>query len=423
MTWVKKNHAYRFGAELRLTGNPMYLSWPSNGYFSFTAIESGLTSTRSQNLQGGTVGFSYASFLLGMVDTGSIGPPTATRMGKKAWGLFAQDTWKVTRKLTLDYGLRWDYQGYLREQYGRVPSISASVPNPAADNLTGGVIFEATSGPFAKVYPFAFGPRLGVAYQINSRTVFRGGWGISYGQTAPNNFWSMRFGSNVRFAASSYGAPAMLLKDGVQLHPTWPNFDAGQFPAFPSSPASFLTMVDPGAGRPPRIMMWSIGATPAHSEPCRGSRLRGQSRCLVAGAAAINDPNRLTPAILAANHLDISKAEDRQLLLSTLNSPLAIQRGFNRPPYAAFSPNLTVNQALRPLPEFTGINVLWNPQGNTWYDSLQVKVTKRYSHGLDLTAAYTWQKELTLGTGETEDAAWFALNASINNTLDRSVNK
>ena len=423
LTWVKKNHTYKFGAELRLQGNPMYLNWPSNGYFSFSAIETGLPSTQGWNLQGGTVGYPYASFLLGAANNGAIGPPTATRMGKNAWALFAQDTWKVRRNLTLDYGLRWDYQGYLREQYGRVPSISASVPNPAAGNLPGGVIFEATSGAFAKIYPFAFGPRLGVAYQITPKTVFRGGWGISYGQTAPNNFWSMRFGSNVPYAASSYGSPAMLLEDGVPLHPAWPNFDSGQFPALPSSPASFLTMVDPGAGRPPRLMMWSIGLQRQITANLAVEATYVGNRGVWWQASAINDPNRLTPEILAANHLDISRAEDRNLLNSALNSPLAISRGFANPPYASFSRNLTVGQALRPLPQFTGINVLWSPQGNTWYDSLQVKVTKRYSQGLDLTAAYTWQKELTLGTGETDNAAWFAINASVNNTLDRAVNK
>ncbi len=423
LTWVRKNHTYKLGAELRLTGNPMYLNWPSNGYFAFSAIESGLPATQGWNLQGGTVGFPWASFMLGMVDTGAIGPPTATRMGKKAWGLFIQDTWKVTRKLTLDYGLRWDYQGYLREQYGRVPSISASVPNPAAGGKPGGVIFEATSGPFASVYPYAIGPRLGVAYQITPKTVFRGGWGISYGQTAPNNFWSMRFGSNVPFAAPSYGAPAMLLSDGVPIHPSWPNFDAGQFPAFPSTPTSFLTMVDPGAGRPPRIMMWSIGLQRQITTNLAVEAAYVGNRGVWWQAGGIVDPNRLTPAILAANHLDISLQADRDLLLAPLNSPTAIQRGFSTPPYAAFSPNLSVNQALRPYPEFTGINVLWAPLGNTWYDSLQVKVTKRYSYGLDLTAAYTWAKELTLGSGETEDAAFFALNASVNNSLDRKVNK
>lgn len=423
ITWVRKNHTYKAGAELRLTGNPMYLKWPSNGYFAFSAIESGLPSTQGQNLFGGTVGFPMASFVLGAVDTGAIGPPTATRMGKKAWALFIQDTWKVTPKLTLDYGMRWDYQGYLREQYGRVPSISGKVPNPSAGNLPGGVIFEATQGAFSSVYPFALGPRLGIAYQITPKTVFRGGWGISYGQTAPNNFWSMRFGSNVPFAAPSYGAPAMLLRDGVSLQPTWPNFDPGQFPAFPEAPSSFLTLVDPSAGRPPRIMMWSIQIQREITTNLSVEVAYVGNRGVWWQAGAIIDPNRLTPEILAKNNIDISKAEDRTLLNSPLSSQTAISRGFGNPPYPKFSKNLTVGQALRPFPMFTGINVLWAPLGNTWYDSLQMKVTKRYSHGLDLTAAYTWQKELTLGTGETDNAAFFAINASINNTLDRKVNK
>jgi len=81
-----------------------------------------------------------------------------------------------------------------------------------------------------------------------------------------------------------------------------------------------------------------------------------------------------------------------------------------------------VGQALRPFPEFLGVNVLWAPVGNTWYDSLQLKVTKRYSHGLDLTAVYSYQKELTIGA-ETEDPNFFATKPSINNNLDRNVNK
>jgi hypothetical protein len=405
ITWVRKNHTYKAGAELRLGGNPMYLSWPSNGYFSFTAIESGLPWTYGQFLGGKNVGFPYASFLLGAVNTGSIGPTSQTRVGKQAWALFVQDTWKVTPKLTLDYGLRWDYQTYLKEQYGRVPSISGEVPNPSTGNLPGGVIFEATSGPFASNYAYAIGPRLGVAYQINPKTVLRGGWGISYGQTAPNNFWSMRFGSNVPFAAPAWRA-AMLLRDGIPIQPTWPDFDPGQFPAIPSTPTSFLTLIDPQAGRPPRIMQWSIGLQRQITTNLSVEAAYVGNRGVWWQAGAINDPNRLTPEILAANHLDISKKADRDLLLAPLNSQLAISRGFGTPPYPEFSTSLPVNQALRPYPQFTGINVLWSPLGNTWYDSLQVKVTKRYSHGLDLSAAYSWQKELTLGSGETGDAAF-----------------
>jgi len=84
-------------------------------------------------------------------------------------GAFAQDTWKISRKMTVDYGLRYDYLTYSREQYGRTPDFSAATPNSTAAGRLGASIFEG-DGPgrcgcsFAHNYPFAFGPRLGIAY-------------------------------------------------------------------------------------------------------------------------------------------------------------------------------------------------------------------------------------------------------------------
>jgi outer membrane receptor protein involved in Fe transport len=422
-TWVKNNHTFKFGAEAKFTGNPIDLLINAYGTFVFNRIETGLPALLGTGLQGGSVGFPYASFLLGRVNSGQIGKPADPRMGKQAWALFAQDAWKVTRKLTLDYGLRWDYQTYLKEQYGRVASISADVPNPAAGNLPGGVVFEQTLGrDFAKNYKYAFGPRLGLAYQITPKTVLRAGWGISYGQTAPNNFWSRRFGSYVPFSAPSYGEPAMLLEDGVPVVPVWPNFDPGQFPVVPSSPSTFLHMIDPGAGRPPRLMMWSIGLQREITPNLSVEAAYVGNRGVWWGAGIFQDPNRLTPEILATHGLDISNADDRALL----NTPLKLLSPENAirfpAPYPDFSTGLTVGQSIRPFPQFLGINVLWSPVGNSWYDALQIKVTKRYSQGLSLTAAYSWQKELNIGA-ETEDPNFFAIKPAINNNLDRASNK
>jgi hypothetical protein len=105
--------------------------------------------------------------------------------------------------------------------------------------------------------------------------------------------------------------------------------------------------------------------------------------------------NALTPERIRSFGLDVNVPADQQLLRSRLDSVIARSRGFGTLPYAGYSPANTVAQSLRPYPQFGNLNVVGAPLGNTWYDSLQVKVTKRYSHGLDLLGTFTWQKELT----------------------------
>ena len=82
----------------------------------------------------------------------------------------------------MDYGLRYDYQTYLKEQYGRMPIASFTTTNPTVEACPGATIYGATCNcDFSHNYPWAFGPRVGVAYQINTKTVLRAGAGITYG--------------------------------------------------------------------------------------------------------------------------------------------------------------------------------------------------------------------------------------------------
>ena len=150
LTWVRSNHTYKVGGEMIVEGYIDTLSSYANSWLVFSATESGLPSTNGQSLNGGTPGFPYASFLLGGVDNGYIGIPTKSRLGAHSFSGFAQDSWKITRKLTLDYGLRYDFQTCLKEQYGRIPYFSPSTPNPAAGNLPGAVAFEGY-GPIAAI--------------------------------------------------------------------------------------------------------------------------------------------------------------------------------------------------------------------------------------------------------------------------------
>ena len=98
-------------------------------------------------------------------------------------------TGRLRRKLTLEYGLRWDYTNLLQEEHGRMQSACFQCPNPnlvPADSTTplnGLVVYQKQ---FNQNYPLAFGPRMGAAYQINSKTVFRAGGGISYATSGGN---------------------------------------------------------------------------------------------------------------------------------------------------------------------------------------------------------------------------------------------
>src|SRR5437762_1452339 len=128
-----------------------------------------------------------------LVDNASVNAVQDPQWRKTSWGLYLQDTWKVTRKLTLDYGLRWDYEAPGHEIWNRVSTLGFSTPNPAAGGLPGALIY-AGNGPgrcncdLSPRYPYALGPRLGAAYQLNTKTVIRAGWGVSYGNLAGLNY-------------------------------------------------------------------------------------------------------------------------------------------------------------------------------------------------------------------------------------------
>src|SRR4029077_6702882 len=198
------------------------------------------------------------------LNNGVVNPPADLKTGKQFWGFYAQDSWKITRKLTLDYGLRYDYDTYPREQYGRMPTASLAVTNPTVGGRPGGIIYEATCNcKFAKNYPFAFGPRIGVAYQITPKTVFRGGSALSYDGTATAATGTGSASANNAFSAPGFGDASMKLDAGVPAGYVlpWPNFSAGSYPNpnFPANVNGPTSVVDQNAGRPARQIQWSIG--------------------------------------------------------------------------------------------------------------------------------------------------------------------
>ncbi len=407
-TKVRGNHTYKTGAEFRIDAYTDRNTRMSQGVYNFSNIETALPSTLGQNLSGGAVGFSYASFLLGAVDNASVNSPQDPQYRKESWSLFIQDTWKVTRTLTLTYGLRYDHEGQGNEIHDRWAEFSPTTPNPSAGGLLGATIYDGYGAGrcncnFTKTYPDAFGPRIGMAYQITPKTVFRGGWGLLYGQTASFNYITnspiVGVGYNtLTFTAPSYGVPATTLAQGLQYNPAAlaaVSLNPGIRPD-PGQVDSPPYWVDPNGGRPPRINQWSAGFQRELTKDLLAEANYVGNRGVWEQANSLIDLNGNTPQRLASMGLDITSASTRSLLTSTFNSGLPQAAGFKLP-YPGFPPGLTLAQALRPYPQFGVIPVWWAPVGDNWYDSLQTKVTKRTSYGLTGTAAFTWQKELTSG--------------------------
>lgn len=432
VTWVKSNHTYKYGGDFRLDGFTDQTFTNTTGQFQFNAQQTGNPYFLDAGIAqaGGVTGFPFASVMLGRVNQANIAALSKFRGGRNYLGIFAQDTWKVSRKLTLDYGLRYDYSTYSREQYGRAPFFSPNVANATAGGHPGGAIYEG-NGPnrcncnLANNYPFAFGPRVGVAYQINEKTVLRAGFGVNYSAYTGGRYTGAP-GANNEINAPGAGDPAMILSggitnQGVPFTPIWPDMRANLFPlpGTTSAPNQFQVM-DNNRGRPARQAQWSIGLQ------------REIFRNLVAEAAYVGNRgawwatnglleyNALTPELLRTQYgLDIYNAADRAILATQLRATGA-GRFQNRLPYNGFPTTASVAQSLRPFPQFGNITGP-APLGKTWYDSLQAKVTQRLWHGLELTYNFTWAKELQLGA-DTDGGIPVGQN-QVNDIFNRNTNK
>ena len=423
LTWVKNDHTYKAGSEMRNEGFPNVANLGTTGSYAFSAAETGLPYLNQTTVAGSPIGFPYASMLLGLVDSGNIKVPAEGHLGKQEWSFYGQDSWKVTRKFTLDYGLRYDYSTAETETYGRLPSFSATTANPSAGGHPGAVSYEATCGcTFAHNYPWAFGPRIGAAYQISSKMVLRGGAGVIYNGTDNNNLATRMVSSSNPFSSPSFGQPAMTFAGGVPFTAAqiaWPNFNPGYYP-FAGSLTGPPLVIDPNAGRPARTYQWSMGLQREIARDFVVEATYVGNRGIWWQAPTQVNYNALTPQTLALYGLNPNSAADVAILNAPLSSATA-GRFQNKVPYAGFPVTSTVAQSLRPFPQFSsGLTPLWAPLGDSWYESLQVKATKRFSHGLDFTYTFTWQKTLDIGAESDSPAG---STGQVNDVFNRPVNK
>jgi hypothetical protein len=405
ITWVHGNHTFKLGADWKMdtfSDRDITAQTPTIG---FSANET------SQPLYGQTLptgtgtGSTWGSFLLGQYDSLSAGNGSNTGYRRTSWALFIQDTFKVTRKLTLDYGIRWDWQQVLREEHDRMQGFDPTLANPNANGLMGASIYAGYGTGrcnclFAPSYPYAIAPRIGLAYQITPKTVIRAGWGLSFGQLPATGSYpgtqDTGTGNSLSLPSPGNGVAAGILSQPLNLNQSL-LYSASYDPSYNVFPGSTVQgapyLVDPNGGRPPRVNQWNISL---QREVVKDLVLEvafigNHSVWLSEGGGLINY-NAVSPATLAAHGLgDLTNSATTTLLNSSITSAVAVAAGFTKP-YANFPNTGTVLQSLKPFPQFSGVPELWAPLGDAWYDAVQGKLTKRFSHGLVATASYAFSK-------------------------------
>jgi len=221
------------------------------------------------------------------------------------------------------------------------------------------------------------------------------------------------------YTSPSFGTAGAVLKNGLKVDlPSL--YQASLNPGLVPSPGQLNSPnyhLDRNGGHPSRINQWSIGVQRQITRDLVVEAAyvgnRGAWESAPSGIFANNTAvnlNAINPARPSAAGIDASTTAGQTLLLSTFASGVPQSRGFSVP-YAGFPLSASLAQSLRPFPQFGSIPIVWAPLGDSWYDSLQTKFTKRYSHGLTLNTAFTWSKTQANRGG------------TVNNVFNRGVNK
>ena len=389
LTWVRGHHTVKMGAEFQAHEDNYRNFNNGGGTFNFSNLETSLPGVANS-------GNSWASFLLGAVDNGNAYFRASLPGGRyKYFGTYIDDTWKLTSKLTLDLGLRWEFYIPTSDVLGRVSYMNPSLPNPGAGNLPGAYVFGG-NGPgrngfnrFFDTHYKNFAPRFGLAYSVTPRTVIRGGFGIFYKE------W-LEQGVGIPQAGFSL-TPSFVSPDSLSPAFYW---DSGFPQNFAHPPIISPTVAN---GQTAQAVFPGAGGKLPYSLQFNLTVERQITDTLMISGAYVGLYGRNLLDSSSPNNTQLNQVDPRYLslgqalLTSNINSPAAQAAGFSEP-FPGFSTlygkAATVAQALRPFPQYQGVSVVAAPYGSSEYNSFQFKMDKRFSHSISATTAYTFSKFL-----------------------------
>ena len=393
ISYLKRSHTLKFGGEYRRIGADVRSFSSSAGTYSFTQSFTALTPTASG-------GDAFASFLLGSPASGSIVYATPAEYLVDYYAAYAQDEWRVSPTLTVNYGLRYEYEPGVREAnnqftvgFDRDADFPVQVPGLA---LKGGLMYAGENG-----YPTRQGealngvaPRGGFAWSLSNRDVIRGGYGFFWapmqfsgvGETAMGR---MGYTATTTYLASTDGnrTPANSLSDPFPSGILTPQ---GSSKGLATGAGGVIDFVDQSS-KPGRVHQYSVDYTrelpgsTAVSIGYSGSR----SEQMPVGGTVDTTVN--------INQIDPSYLSLGPALLDLVPNPFFGNAAFGN---LASSATIARGQLLRPFPQFTDVLAHRVTEARTRYNAMTLRFDRRIRNNWGVNANYTFSRLMDNQFGE-----------------------
>ncbi|MBM3738136.1 MAG: TonB-dependent receptor [Acidobacteria bacterium] len=416
VTWIRGAHTIKTGADYRVIQSSGPNPTNTSGNYTFGP---NFTQGPNPTTAGPTSGNAIASLLSGM-GTGNIGITPRVFTSNRYFATYIQDDYKVSRRLTLNLGLRWDVETGRRDRYNHLSWFNFDAPSPLASRfpgLRGGLEFPGVNGSPRNQYDTDwnnFGPRFGFAYNLRPNTVVRGGYALYY-----EPFQGRAVSTGAQFTGFSTLTSWVSSLDGITpLNPFRNPFPDGLVLP-PGSSQGLLTAVGEGLGATNRdgaierfarvgyVSQWNYSI----QQMLPGSLLLEVAYVGNKGTK-LSDGNGWEINQLSPEALRLGNA-----LLERVANPFvgAITSG------TLSAATTTRGQLLRPYPHFTRL-VNYRPSAaSSIYHAFQLELNRRVTRGVQFLAAYTAGKLIDDSSSQTDQFAPSNHQNSHDRRADRSL--
>lgn len=376
-------HSLKFGYDYRIL-NIDFITFAAAGSYSFTDT----FTRRDPNRGNDGTGSDLASLLLGYPASGSVTLNTKYYQYVRYHGLYFHDDFRVNSGLTLNLGLRYEYETGLRERNNNLivgfdPNFASPLGSPAVGALqyagVNGAPTECCSPSTKK-----FAPRFGFAWQWNPKTTIRGGYGIFWAPVSYGGFASLGYSQQTDYVGSFDGGQT---PSGTLSNP---------FPNGLQKPVGNSLGALAGIGQALSIMNPNAGSTAVHQIAFDVQRQMPGGVVMAVGYVG----SRTTNLILGSGSVNLNQLTADKLalgssLLQNVSNPFFGRGGQN----IVGSANVQRLQLLRPYPQFSSVSMSFNNDNNALYDSFVIKAQKRFSAGLSFLSSWTWSRTLDASFG------------------------